>query len=102
MVFIKVRPCSTRPAFPSAASTLLPSFSPPFPRFFLFLSLPRSIFGVRHGGGGVGETGTAEETVETPLVTRERERMRRRFDIINLGMAVTRNDGRGSTAHRDR
>lgn len=116
MVFIKVKPCSTRPTFPPAVASLLPValfFPLPVPLlpilapcsssfFFSFFSFLLALLfrGVRHGGEGVGEISArgSEETVETPLARKnEKGRTRSRFDVINLGMAVTRSDGRGSS-----
>lgn len=104
MVFIKVRSCSTRPAFPPVAPPLLsppgPSLSlPPFPRpfFFLLLFSPLLILRfVRRGGEGVGET------VEAPLANERQNEKVRFFDVINLGMAVTRSHGRGFVAYQNR
>lgn len=98
MVFIKVRSCSTRPAFPPVAPFSFPprpSLSlPPFPRpFFFFFSL-RSSFAAADEEVG--------ETVEAPLANERQNEKVRFFDVINLGMAVTRNDGRGFVAYQNR
>lgn len=103
MVFIKVRSCSTRPAFPPVApsppflSALLfpcPLFLVLFFSFFSFFFC--SSFVVRRGGEGVGET------VEALLANERQNEKVRFFDVINLGMAVTRGNGLCLVAYQNR
>lgn len=103
MVFIKVRSCSTRPAFPPVAPPLLSPLTLLFPcPLFLVLFFSSSFSPllilrfVRRGGEGVGET------VEAPLANERQNEKVRFFDVINLGMAVTRSHGRGFVAYQNR
>lgn len=102
MVFIKVKPYSTRPAFPPALFpsspllTLLFSILAPFSSsfFLLFLVPPRSFstfLGVHHGRRR-SRWDQREETVETPFAEKN-EKGRSWFDVINLGMAVMCSNG---------
>lgn len=112
MVFIKVKPCSTRPAFPPAVpppASPSPFFSflslPPFshPFFFSFFSFLSSLLFYAAFATVAKESVKPvrrRNLLETPLSQGKNEKGRTRswFDVINLGMAVTRSDGRGSSS----
>lgn len=104
MVFIKVRSCSTRPAFPPVApSPFLLALLFPCPLFlvlFFFFSLSSPLF-LRHPPRRGGEERVGE-TVEAPLANERQNEKVRFFDVINLGMAITRNNGRGFVAYQNR
>lgn len=86
MVFIKVKPCSTRPAFPLAvlppASPFRSSLSYPCPLFlilfffllFLIPLLAPLLRDVRHGDEGVGKTSAKEKPPGDSSLARKKTR----------------------------